>query len=200
MNQSAVCFTLSKEQWSHLRENSAKRSAYRNRSSSEDDSLEPETKDESVLTGEELSQADDTLLDLEPEQTGNSAPVTGISSFANQPSSASIPVMSFPAHTGPVLQSSAPSALFRVPDPVLSAQETIPTGKTPNRQYMADKMTSFSLPQPQRNATPLDISQTPRTQLMKSHLEQQNFELMNKLQRKNEEQMRDISTQLQTGL
>ena len=54
--------------------------------------------------------------------------------------------------------------------------------------------------QPQRTATPIDIPQTPRTQLLKSHLEQQNFELMHKLQRKNEEQMRDISTQLQTGL
>ena len=65
---------------------------------------------------------------------------------------------------------------------------------------MADKMTSFSLPQPQRTATTSDIPQTPRTQLIKSHLEQQNFELMNKLPKKNEEQMRDISTQLQTGL
>ena len=65
---------------------------------------------------------------------------------------------------------------------------------------MADKMTSLSLLQPQKIATPLDIPQTPRTQLIKSHLEQQYVELMNKLQRKNEEEMRDISTQFQTGL
>ena len=56
------------------------------------------------------------------------------------------------------------------------------------------------MPQTQRTAPSIDIHQTPRTQLLKSHLEQQNFELMYKLQRKNEEQMRDISTQLQTGL
>ena len=36
--------------------------------------------------------------------------------------------------------------------------------------------------------------------MIKSHLEQQNFELMKDLQKKNQEQMRDISAQLQTGL
>ena len=36
--------------------------------------------------------------------------------------------------------------------------------------------------------------------MIKSHLEQQNFELMTDLQKKNQEQMRDISAQLQTGL
>ena len=36
--------------------------------------------------------------------------------------------------------------------------------------------------------------------MIKSHLEQQNFELMQDLQKKNQEQIRDISAQLQTGL
>ena len=36
--------------------------------------------------------------------------------------------------------------------------------------------------------------------MIKSHLEQQNFELMKDLQKKNQEQMRDISAQLQTGI
>ena len=36
--------------------------------------------------------------------------------------------------------------------------------------------------------------------MIKSHLEQQNFDLMKDLQKKNQEQMRDISAQLQTGL
>ena len=36
--------------------------------------------------------------------------------------------------------------------------------------------------------------------MIKSHLEQQNFELMKDLHKKNQEQMRDISAQLQTGL
>ena len=105
--------------------------------------------------------------------------------------------MSFLVHTEPVLQSSVSSALFKALDPVVSAQDTIPTGKTPNIQYMADKMATLSLPQPQKTAFSFEISQTPRTQLIKSHLEQQNFELINKLQRKNEEQISDISTQLQ---
>ena len=102
--------------------------------------------------------------------------------------------MSFPA-TRPVQQSSDSPALFRAPDPVLT-QDTIFTGQTPSR-YIS--RTSFTMPQPQRTTT-IDIPQTPRTQLLKSHLEQQNFELMHKLQTKNEEQMRDMSTQLQTGL
>ena len=122
---------------------------------------------------------------MEPEQSGNIAPVTGISLSTNQPPSASLSTMSFPANTRPVMQLSASSsALFRVPDPV-SVQDIIPEGKTPNRQYMADNMANFSLPQPQRTASSLEIPQTPRTQLIKSHLEQQSFELMNKLQRKN---------------
>ena len=103
--------------------------------------------------------------------------------------------MNFPA-TGPVQQSSDSSGLFRAPDPVLT-QDTLSTGQTPSRHITR---MSFQMPQSQRTATPIDIPQTPRTQLLKSHLEQQNFELMHKLQRKNEEQMRDISTQLQTGL
>ena len=117
-----------------------------------------------------------------------------------QPSSASLPATSFLANTGPVQQSSDSSpALFRAPDPVLT-QDTISTGQTPSRRGERTYFSTFSMPQPQRTATPIDIPQTPRTQLLKSHLEQQNFELMHKLQRKNEEQMRDISTQLQTGL
>ena len=63
---------------------------------------------------------------------------------------------------------------------------------------MADRMASLSFPQPQRTSSL--IPQTPRTQMIQSHLEQQNFELMNDLQQKNQEQMRDISAQLQTGL
>ena len=108
--------------------------------------------------------------------------------------------MSFPVNTGPVPQPSASSsALFRASDPV-SAQDTTSAGQTPNRQYMADTMATFSLPQPQRTTSSLEIPQTPKTQLIQRYLEQQNFELMNKLQRKNEEKMRDISAQLQTGL
>ena len=133
--------------------------------------------------------------ETETEQTGNIAPVTGISPLNTQTSSASVPGMNFPA-TGPVQQSSSSSALVRAPDPVFT-QDTLSTGQTPSRHI---SRMSLQMPQPQRTATTIDIPQTPRTQLLKSHLEQQNFDLMHKLQRKNEEQMRDISTQLQTGL
>ena len=201
VNQCAACSTLSEEQWTHLHESFAKRSSYRHRTGSHDNNLEPETDEEPVFTGEELGQVDDALLDLEPEQTGNIAPVTGISPLNNQPSSASLPVMSFLANTGPVEQSSdSSSALFRAPDLVLTQDTTgISTGQTPSR-HISERMTTFSMPQPQRTAPSIDIPQTPRTQLLKSHLEQQNLELMHKLQRKDQEQMRDISTQLQTGL
>ena len=67
----------SEEQWSHLLETFAKRSAYRNHSGSQDDIVELE--EELVFTGDELPQVYCTLLDLEPEQTGNIAPITGIS-------------------------------------------------------------------------------------------------------------------------
>ena len=44
--QYSACSALTEEQWSHLRENFAKRSAYRQRTSSQDDSFEePETED-----------------------------------------------------------------------------------------------------------------------------------------------------------
>ena len=180
VNQCAACSTLSDQQWTHLCESFAERSSYRHRTGSHDDNLEPETDEEPVFTSEELGQVDNTLLDLELEQTGNIAPVTGISPLT-QPSSASLPVTSFPANTGPVQQSSDSSpALFRAPDPVLT-QDTILTVQTPNRRGERTYFSTFSMPQPQRTATPIDILQTPRTQLLKNHLEQQNFELMNKL-------------------
>ena len=164
INQCAACSMLSDEQWTHLRESFAKRSSYRNRTSSHNDNIEPETDDKLLFTSEELSQVDNILLDLELEQSSNVAPVTGISPLNNQPSSASLPAMSFPVNTRPVPQPSASSsALFRMPDRV-PAQDTIPAGQTPNRQYMADKMATFSLPQPQRTASSLEIPQTPRTQ------------------------------------
>ena len=56
-----------------------------------------------------------------------------------------------------------------------------------------DRMASLSFPQPQRTSS-LMIPQTPRTQMIQSHLEQK-FELMKDLQQKNQEQ-----AQLQTGL
>ena len=67
------------EQWSHIRESFAKRSAYRQKTGSQGDSFEESETEEPVITGEDFSWVDDTLLDLEPKDTGTSAPLTGIS-------------------------------------------------------------------------------------------------------------------------
>ena len=95
------------------------------------------------------------------------------------------------------------SAFFKAPEPVhqIVSQDTRPpvqVPQTPGGHSVADRMAALSFPQPQKT-TIINVPQTPRTQMMKSHLEQQNFELMKDLQKKNQEQMRDISAQLQTG-
>ena len=71
---------------------------------------------------------------------------------------------------------------------------------TPGRQSVADRMAAMSIPQPQKAVSTTEIPQTPRTQLIRSQLEQQNFEMMNTLQQKNQQQIQDLSAQSQTGL
>ena len=147
---------------------------------------------------------DDTLLDLEPEETGTGAPLAGISPLT------SLPAQNVPATSltmGAVNQPTAPSpALFRVPHPMSQTvtQDILPPGfiphSTPGRQSVADRMAAMSFPQPQRAVSTTEIPQTPRTQLIRGQLEQQNFEMMNKLQEKNQQQIQDLSAQLQTGL
>ena len=56
---------------------------------------------------------------------------------------------------------------------------------------------ALSFPQLQRAVSTTEI---PQTQLTRSQLEQQNFEMMNSLQQKNQQQIKDLSAQLQTGL
>ena len=63
---------------------------------------------------------------------------------------------------------------------------------TPGRQSVTDRMAAMSFPQPQRAVSTTEIPQTPRTQLIRSQLEQQNFEMMNKLQEKNQQQIQDL--------
>ena len=206
--QCAACSALTEEQWSHLRENFAKRSAYRQRTGSQGDSFEePETED-LAQTGEDFSRVDDTLLDLEPEETGTGAPLAGISPLRSLP--APLPSQNIPATSltmGAVNQPTAPSpALFRAPHPMSQTvtQDILPPGfiphSTPGRQSVTDRMAAMSFPQPQRAVSTTEIPQTPRTQLIRGQLEQQNFEMMNKLQEKNQQQIQDLSAQLQTGL
>ena len=121
--QCSACASLTEEQWSHLRENFAKRSAYRHRTGSQGDSFE------------ELETEDDTLLDLEPEDSGTSAPLTGISPLTSLP--AALPAQNVPATSftmGPVQQSMTDSsALFRAPHPLSQTvtQDIPPSGYLP---------------------------------------------------------------------
>ena len=109
---------------------------------------------------------------------------------------------------GPVQQSAtaSSSALFRALHPLSQTvtQDIPPPGfvphATPSRQSVAERMAALSFPQPQRAVSTTEIPQTPRTQLIRSQLEQQNFEIMNTLQLKNQQQIKDLSAQLQTGL
>ena len=141
--QCAACSALTEEQWSHLRQNFAKRSAYRQRTSSQDDSFEEPEKEDPAQTGEDLSWVDDTLLDLEPEETGTSAPLASISPLTSLP--APLPAQNVPATTltmGAVNQPTAPSSvLFRAPHPMSQTvtQDILPPPgflphSTPGRQ------------------------------------------------------------------
>ena len=119
--QCSAYATLTEEQWTHLRENFVNRSAYRHKSALQGDSLEePETTDETVFTGEDLSQVDDTFLDLELEDSSTNALLTSISPVMslNAPLPAyNIPAMSFTL--GAVHQPSTDSsAFFKAPNPV----------------------------------------------------------------------------------
>ena len=202
--QCAACSALTEEQWSHLRENFAKRQRTGSQGSSFE---EPETEDP-AQTGEDLSRVDDTLLDLEPEETSTGAPLAGNSPLTSLP--APLPAQNVPATSltmGAVNQPTDPSpALFRAPHPMSQTvtQDILPPGfiphSTPGRHSVADRMAAMSFPQPQRAVSTTEIPQTPRTQLIRSQLEQQNFEMMNKVQEKNQQQIQDLSAQLQTGL
>ena len=200
VNQCVPCAALSEEQWTHLRDNFAKRSAYRSRTGSRENLFEEFDTDESVFTGENLSRVDDT---------GSTAPVTGISPLKSLPaplpgSSQDIPATSVTSGSGPVISPHGESsAFFKAPAiymPQTVTQDTLPPPHphTQGGQSVIDRMASLSFLQPQRTSS-LMIPQTPRTQMIQSHLEQQNFELMRDLQQKNQEQMRNISAQLQTG-
>ena len=87
VTQCSACSALTEEQWSHLRENFAKRSAYRQRTGSQGDSFEELETEDPAQTSEDLSQVGDTLLDLEPEDTSTDQPIAGISPPTSLPAS-----------------------------------------------------------------------------------------------------------------
>ena len=138
--QCSACSSLTEEQWSHLRENFAKRSAYRHRTGSQGDSVEEPETEEPAETGEDFSRVVDTLLDLEPEESGTSAPLTSISPLTNL--SAALPAQNVPATyftMGPVQQSAtASSALFRAPHPLSQSHRTFLLQDSHHMQLLVD--------------------------------------------------------------
>ena len=100
---------------------------------------------------------------------------------------------------GPVQQSTTDSsALFRALHPLSQTvtQDILPSGylphTSPGRQSVADRMAALSFLQTQRAVSTTEIAQTP--------IAQTPFEMMNSLQQKNQQQIKDLSAQLQTGL
>ena len=168
--QCSACAT--EEQWSHLRENFAKRSAYRHKTGSQGDLFEEPETEEPALTGEDFSQMDDTLLDLEPEDTSTSAPLTGISPLTSLP--APLPAQNIPATSftmGAVHQPMTDSStLFRAPHPMSQTvtQDIPPSGyaphATPGRQSVAERMAALSFPQPQRAVSSTEIPQPAKSE------------------------------------
>ena len=134
VNQCAPCAALSEEQWTHLRENFAKRSAYTSRTGSQENSFKELDTDKPVFIGEDLSQVDDTNLDLEPEQSGSTASVIGISTPTSLPaplprSSEDIPATSVISGPGQVLSPHGESsAFYKVLTlvPQMVTQDTLP--------------------------------------------------------------------------
>ena len=90
------------------------------KSGSQGDSFEEPETDELVFTGEDLSRVDDTLLDLEPEDSGTNAPLASISPLTSLP--APLPAHNILATSFtlcPIHQSTTDSsAFFKVPKPM----------------------------------------------------------------------------------
>ena len=101
---------------------------------------------------------DDTLLNLEPKETGTSAPLAGISHLTSLPAPLPAQVPATSLTMGAVNQPTAAClALFRVPHPMSQTvtQDFLPPPgflphSTPGRQSVADRMAAMSFPQPQR--------------------------------------------------
>ena len=160
-----------------------KRSAYRHHLGSHSDSFEePETTDELVFTGEDLSQVDDTFL-------------TGIIPLTSLP--APLPAHNIPVTSitlGLVHQSiTDSSAFFKAPNPVsqtVSQDISLPgqvLHSTPGRQSVEFKMSALFSTATEDcicNGDPSNYKDS-----IKNQLEKQNFEMMNTLQQKNKQQV-----------
>ena len=141
------------------------------------------------MTSGDSSWVDDTLLDLEPEESGTSIAgciivqnvhATSFTMGLVQPFSGCRTLCLRQSHRTFHLQDSHHMQLLRGNQ---FRKEWLPCHSHNHR----------GLSQQQR-------SQTPRSQLIRSQLEQQNFEMMNTLQQKNQQQIKDLSAQLPTVL
>ena len=153
--QCSTCASLT-ELWSHLRESLANRSAYRQKTRLQGDSFEEPETEEPAPTSEDFSRVNNTLLDLEPEDSGTSAPLTSISPLTSL--LAALPAQSVLVTSFTMVPVQQPttvsSAHFRMPHPLSQTvtQDIPPPGyaphTTPSRQSFGDRMASWSFPQP----------------------------------------------------
>ena len=179
LNQCVPCAAFSEEQWTHLRENFAKRSAYRSRTWCQKNSFEEPDISEPVFTSEDLSRVDDSILDLEPKHSYSTAAVTSSLYLMSLPaplprSSQDIPttcVIPGPVHQPHGDSSAFFKALIPVPQMVTHTTHPPQVPHTPGGHSVVYRMASLSFVQPQRIFS-LNVPQTARTQMIKSHLEQ----------------------------
>ena len=187
----SACSALTEVEWNHLRTVFHERSAKR---ASKNLPADPEPEDDDPEAGE----IDDSILDLNTEDSG-----TGTTGYVS-PTGVSAPAGLSPLQSTQNLPSSGIQFVQpSVPPPRSAAFLTVPTTSTvffktpapPKATIQQDPMFS-SAPDPQRLVPP----PTPRTQMLKAHFEQQNLQMMENLSQRNQKQMLDLSSQLQSGL
>ena len=187
----SACSALTEVEWNHLRTVFHERSAKR---ASKNLPADPEPEDEDP----EAREIDDSILDLNTEDSG-----TGTTGYVS-PTGVSAPAGLSPLQSTQNLPSSGIQFVQpSVPPPRSAAFLTVPTTSTvffktpapPKATIQQDPMFS-SAPDPQRLVPP----PTPRTQMLKAHFEQQNLQMMENLSQRNQKQMLDLSSQLQSGL
>ena len=136
ITQCAACSFLTQEQWTHLRENFAKRSASRSKLSSQQDILdEIEDDQELVFTGQSLSpDTEDQLLDNDPDDAGFFStpviPVSGISPLP-PPAPAFTSTASLEVSAGSVQPTATNPVFFKTPAPPQPPAMQLSTSQPP---------------------------------------------------------------------
>ena len=190
------CSSLTEVEWNHLRtvfqERSAKRAA-----KSQPAKPDPDNSEEESETGE----IDDFILDLNTDETQHtSAGETGYTS----PTGVSAPAGLSPLQ--PALGATGLSFLQpNMPPPRSAAFHTVPVSSASTVFFK-----TLAPPKPNLNQDPVFATASdPRrlvppptlhTQMLKTHFDQQNMQMMENLSQQNQKQIQDLSSQLQSGL